>query len=60
MFVTYIKACTYYISMLVLLFIFLSNAASLGSNFWLANYSNQNDAAGSTSGNNTTTLGEDV
>lgn len=44
-FVTYIKACTYYISFLVLLFVILSNAASLGSNFWLADYSNKNDAA---------------
>ncbi len=45
-FITYIKACTYYISFLVLLFVLMSNAASLGSNFWLADYSNQNDEAG--------------
>lgn len=37
----YVKACTYSLTLLVVLFFILNNGASVGSNFWLAHYSNQ-------------------
>ena len=40
-FVTYAKACTYYMTLLVLLFSILTNGAAVGQNFWLAHWSNE-------------------
>ncbi len=37
---SYIKACTWVMSVLVFLFYGLSNALSVSSNFWLAEWSN--------------------
>ena len=39
-FITYVKACTYYMILTVLFFYFLSNVAAVGSNFWLAHWTN--------------------
>ena len=35
----YFKACTYSMTFLLILFYILTNAASIGSSFWLATYS---------------------
>ena len=47
--IAYMKACTFSMTGLVILFYILTNASSVGSNFWLAHWSNQESAAGSTS-----------
>ena len=39
--ITYIKACTFSMTGMVILFSTLSNGSSVGSNFWLAHWSNQ-------------------
>ena len=38
---SYIRACTFLVTFLVLVFNILSNGTSVGSNFWLAQWSNQ-------------------
>ena len=38
----YVRACTYPLSLLTILFYLLTNGASLASNFWLADWSNSN------------------
>ncbi len=38
-FLTYFKACTYPMTLLLIVFYILSNVASVGSNFWLSTYS---------------------
>ena len=40
-FFSYAKACTYYMTVLVILFNILTNGAAVGQNFWLAHWSNQ-------------------
>ena len=42
--ITYCKACTYLMTALMLLFNVLQNGASVGTNFWLAAWSNANTA----------------
>uniref|UniRef100_A0A1X7VVN1 ABC-type glutathione-S-conjugate transporter n=1 Tax=Amphimedon queenslandica TaxID=400682 RepID=A0A1X7VVN1_AMPQE len=39
-FIDYAKACTYYMSFIIVLFTVLSNGASVGQNLWLAHWSN--------------------
>jgi ABC-type multidrug transport system fused ATPase/permease subunit len=39
---TYVRACTYPLSLLTILLYLLANGASLASNFWLADWSNSN------------------
>lgn len=43
--ISYIKACTFSMTGLVILFYVLTNAASVGSNFWLAHWSNEESAS---------------
>ena len=45
MVIAYIKACTFSMTGLVALFYVLTNGASVGSNFWLAHWSNQESAS---------------
>lgn len=40
-FFDYAKACTYVVTALVIIFNVLTNGASVGSNFWLAYWSEQ-------------------
>ncbi len=37
----YAKACTYTMTLLVIVFNILTNGAAVGQNFWLAHWSNQ-------------------
>ena len=41
---TYCKACSYLLSFLTILFFVCMNGASIASNFWLADWSNSEDA----------------
>ena len=47
--IAYMKACTFSVTGLVTLFYVLTNGSSVGSNFWLAHWSNQESSAGSSS-----------
>ena len=47
--VAYMKACTFSVTGLVVLFYVFTNGSSVGSNFWLAHWSNQESAAKSSS-----------
>lgn len=38
---SYIKACTIFLTLLMILFYVLSTGASVGTNFWLAHWSNE-------------------
>ena len=42
--ITYCKACSYFLSFLTILFFVCMNGASIASNFWLADWSNSEDA----------------
>ena len=43
--ISYLKACTFSMTGLVILFNVLTNASSVGSNFWLAHWSNEESAS---------------
>ena len=49
MVISYIRACTFSMTGLVVLFYVLTNAASVGSNFWLAHWSNQESSSAESS-----------
>lgn len=42
--ITYCRACSYFLSFLTILFFVCMNGASIASNFWLADWSNSEDA----------------
>ena len=46
---TYIRACTFSMTGLVILFYVLTNASSVGSNYWLAIWSNEESSSSNSS-----------